>query len=220
MNETFKLSENALVENYNEFITLLNKCFSGERLEKLLHMYSENELGARMVVAPASGRLHFHGCHVGGYIQHIYNVYKCSLGIKTVYNKLGGDCNFTDEELNMCIFHHDLGKLGDEDGEYYLPNESDWHIKNQGKLFNSNPNIWHMDVTHRALYLLQKYDIKLSKNEYMGIMCADGPFGPGEMYYKQFDADKCMKSNIANVMHWSDWMAAKIEYDRWRLSTQ
>jgi len=62
-----------LSENYDKFITALEKVFSGERLEKLKHMYSENELGTELTLAPASGKLNFHNCYEGGYIDHIMN---------------------------------------------------------------------------------------------------------------------------------------------------
>ena len=37
-----------LQQNYDKFIEALKKVFKGERLEKLLHMYSENELGQEL----------------------------------------------------------------------------------------------------------------------------------------------------------------------------
>ena len=40
-----------LQQNYDKFIEALKKVFKGERLEKLLHMYSENELGQELAVA-------------------------------------------------------------------------------------------------------------------------------------------------------------------------
>ena len=37
-----------LQENYDKFIEAIKKVFGGERLEKLLHMYSEEELGTEL----------------------------------------------------------------------------------------------------------------------------------------------------------------------------
>jgi hypothetical protein len=53
-------TEEQLEANYNKFIEAIKKVFSGERLEKLLHMYSEEELGTELAIAPASGKLNFH----------------------------------------------------------------------------------------------------------------------------------------------------------------
>jgi len=48
-------TEEQLEANYNKFIEAIKKVFSGERLEKLLHMYSPEELGTELAIAPASG---------------------------------------------------------------------------------------------------------------------------------------------------------------------
>ena len=42
--------------NYDKFIAIIKKYFTGDRLDKLLHMYSENELGMNLAMSPASGR--------------------------------------------------------------------------------------------------------------------------------------------------------------------
>src|SRR5210317_456609 len=118
-------------ENYDKFIAALKKVFSGARLDKLLHMYSEEELGQELAVAPASGRLAFHSAYVGGYIDHVMNVAKNAYKLKKVFEEGGGTVNFTDEELFFAAFHHDLGKLGDGAEPYYIPQESEWHQKNE-----------------------------------------------------------------------------------------
>ena len=124
-------SAEQLQVNYDKFITFINKVFSGDRLEKLLHMYSETELGTELAIAPASGKLHFHSAYVGGYIDHVMNVCKNSFSVKKLFADQGGLINFTDEELFFAALHHDLGKLGDGEIPHYIPEESDWHRKNQ-----------------------------------------------------------------------------------------
>ena len=47
-----KYNEKQLEENYNKFIEVIKKSFDGERLEKLLHMYSMDELGPNLLVSP------------------------------------------------------------------------------------------------------------------------------------------------------------------------
>ena len=85
-----------LQENYDKFIKFINKVFSGERLEKLLHMYSEEELGTELAIAPASGKLHYHSAYVGGYIDHVMNVCKNAFSMKKLFADQGGRINFTD----------------------------------------------------------------------------------------------------------------------------
>ena len=130
-----------LQANYDKFIEAIKKVFSGERLEKLLHMYSENELGTELALAPASGKLNFHSAYVGGYIDHILNVARNAYKIKKMFEEGGGYVNFTDEELFFAAFHHDLGKLGDGAEPYYLPQTSEWHQKNKLEYFTPQPKV-------------------------------------------------------------------------------
>ena len=69
-------TEQELLTNYDRFISIIKKYFIGERLEKLLHMYSEEELGVNLTISPASGNVGYHNCYTGGYIDHIFNVCK------------------------------------------------------------------------------------------------------------------------------------------------
>ena len=76
-----------LQENYNKFIEFVKKVFKDnpERLEKLLVMYSANELGEELLLAPASGKLHYHSAYIGGYIDHIMNVCRNAFNIKKMF---------------------------------------------------------------------------------------------------------------------------------------
>ncbi len=59
-------TEQQLRENYEKFIQILKKYFTGERLEKLLFMYSEKELGINLTLSPASGSIYYHNAYIGG----------------------------------------------------------------------------------------------------------------------------------------------------------
>ena len=56
--------------------------------------------------------------------------------------------------------HHDLGKVGDLEHDYYVPNESEWHRKNQGAIYTHNKELQHMTVTDRAIFLLGHFKIE------------------------------------------------------------
>ena len=110
------------------------------------------------------------------YLEKAENEYTTDL-LKKLWEDGGATINFSDEELIFAAMHHDLGKCGDELGnEFYSPNESDWHVKNMGKIYEVNPDIEHMDVTDRSFFLLQQYGIKYSSREFYGIRLADGMY--------------------------------------------
>ena len=106
-----RYNEKQLEENYNKFLEALKKSFDGERLEKLLHMYSMEELGPNLMLSPASGNVNYHNAYEGGYIDHVMNVARNSLRMLKLYKEAGGIVDFTQEELLFSAFHHDLGKL-------------------------------------------------------------------------------------------------------------
>lgn len=203
-----------LQQNYNNFLEAVKRTFDGERLEKLLHMYSEDELGENLMVSPASGNVNYHNAYDGGYIDHIMNVVKNSLKVKELYKSIGGVINFTDEELLFSAFHHDLGKLGDKGEVHYLPNDSEWHIKNRGEYYMSNPELSYLTHTDRTFFLLNKYGIQYTENEYFGIKLTDGMYDEDNVkYYKVFNPDNYLQSNIQYILHWADHMSTCKERD-------
>jgi hypothetical protein len=205
-------TEQELKTNYEKFLKILEKYFTGERLEKLLHMYSESELGGNLMISPASGNLNFHNAYPGGYIDHIFNVCKNAIAMKNVFVSQGGVPDFTDEELIFVALHHDLGKLGTKEELHYAPNESDWHVKNKGEVYTRNSNNSYMAITDRTFFLLNRYGIQYNENEYFGIKLTDGMYDEDNVkYYKVFDVSKYLKSNIQFVLHWADHMSTIIE---------
>lgn len=212
-------NEKELHENYLKFIEALKKVFSGERLEKLLHMYSENELGTELAVAPASGKEHFHSAYTGGYIDHVLNVARNAYKMKKIYEEGGIKCDFTDEELFFAAFHHDLGKLGTKDKPHYVEETSDWHRKNQGAVFKLNDENHYMDVTHRALWLLNQYGIQYTEKEMIGIMLADGLYNEAtKPYFISFQPGTRLKTDLPYILHWADHMSCRQENKQWQES--
>ena len=206
-------TDQELNENYDKFIGAIKKVFKGDRLEKLLFMYSETELGPNLLLSPASGNVDYHNAYEGGYVDHIMNVVSNSLRMKKTFVDAGGTLDFTDEELLFSAFHHDLGKLGDPGKMNYIKNPSDWHVKNQGKIFTSNPDLNFMDLTDRTFHTLQKYGIIVSENEHFGIQLTDGMYDESNVkYLKTFDPTKTLKMTLPRILHWADHMSTVIEY--------
>jgi len=210
-----RYDEKQLEENYNKFIEALKKSFSGERLEKLLHMYSMDELGPNLMLSPASGNKHYHNAYEGGYIDHVMNVARNSLRMMKLYKEAGGIIDFEQEELLFAAFHHDLGKLGDKGNLHYVSNDSEWHIKNRGEFYKRNTELSYLTATDRTFLLLNNYGVQFTENEYFGIKLTDGMYDEDNVkYYKVFDVSKYLKTNIQYILHWADHMSTTIERDR------
>ena len=123
----------------------------------------------------------------------------------------------TDEELIFAAMHHDLGKVGDMEHDYYIPEDSDWHRKNTGSIFKHNPKLEFMTVTDRALFLLQHFGISMSSNEYIGLRLTDGMYeDANKKYLVTFRPEFSLRSNIARILHQADVMSTFIESDEWK----
>ena len=181
-------------------------------------MYSEKELGTELTLAPASGKLNFHNCYEGGYIDHIMNVARNAHKIKKIFEEGGGYVNFTDEELLFAAFNHDLGILGDGKEPYYIPQDSEWHQKNKKEYFVHNPKLQYFDVTDRAFWLLNKYGITYTQKEQLGIMMADGLYNEAtKKYWISYNEDFQLKTDLPYILHWADNMSTRQENSEYRV---
>ena len=211
-----QLTEKQITDNWNELRTIVNNTFSGDRLEKLNKLYDDFE--DRMIVAPASAKKAFHNAMVGGYVEHILHVVKMSQQIRDVWESNGAMINFTNEELIFAALHHDLGKIGDLEGnDYYIIQENDWRVKNMGEVYTHNEDISsYMTVTDRALFILQHYGIEMTEWEYLGLKLTDGLYeDANEKYLAGYNPAWRLKSNIAYILHQADMMATHIESNQW-----
>ena len=209
------LQAKQIEENWNSLIQLIEDNFSGERKENLLKMY--NHLKDRMMFAPASSKEHFHNAFPGGYVEHVLNITRAVKSVYQTWKDHGAHINFTEEEMIFATLHHDLGKVGDDEMDYYIPNESEWHRKNQGKIYTPNPKLQYMNVSDRSLWLLQKFDIKLNQTEYIGLKLADGLYEEGnKQYFISFTPDFELQTNLPHIIHQADMLASKTERDNWK----
>ena len=210
-----QLTPEQIQENWQQLRDLITETFEGERLEKLNEMYDYFE--DRMIIAPASGKEHYHNAHVGGYVEHVLHVTDCAVQLKRVWEDNNATINFSDDELIFAAIHHDLGKVGDMDKDYYVPQESEWNRKNKGEIFTHNDDLQYMTVTDRAIFLLNQFGLVMSENEYIGLRLTDGLYEEAnKSYYISYNPAWQLKSNIAYILHQADSMATHIEYDEWK----
>lgn len=222
MIEKHNLTEEELKQNYDEFIKLVGDIFTGERKECLLKMYDEKGgYGISTLVAPASLAEHFHLCFPGGYLIHVMRVRKCAHAMKKLYTAMGGTVDFTDEELDFAALHHDLGKLGDpEKGEYYVAEDQDWK-RRKGEIYKLNPELQYMDVTDRAVYVLQRFGVKYNWKEYLGIKLSDGMYKEAnQSYLKAYNKDFYLKTDLPRIIHMADYMSTCTELNQWLLKNK
>ena len=211
------LEAEKIKENWERYRVLVNQFFP-TRKDALNRMY--DELEDRMVFMPASSMEHFHNAFAGGYVDHILRVMECAEALHFTWSSQGADMSgYTREELLFAAMHHDLGKAGfpGDGNEVYQIETSDWHRKNQGKLYKTNANIPFAMVPDLSIWLLQEYGVKVSWNEYQAIKIHDGMYDEANKpYFVARSAQAKLKTNLPVILHHADHMASIIEYERWK----
>ena len=203
--------------NWERYRELVNVYFP-TRKDQLNKMYDEFE--DRMAMMPASSMAHFHNAFAGGYVDHVLRVIACAEKLYESWSEMGADmAGYTIEELRFAAMHHDLGKVGfpGDGNEVYQIETSDWHRKNQNKMYRHNENIPFTMVPDLSIWLLQEYGIKLSWTEYQAIKIHDGMYDDANKpYFVARSAQAKLKTNLPIILHHADHMAAQIEFERWR----
>jgi len=204
-----KLTEEELLENLGVLTKVIETKITGDRREKLLALH--DDWADRIAIAPASMKTSYHNCFVGGYVLHVLNVVK---GVSLIYDcwkKMGAVLDFTTEEMYMSAVCHDLGKIGTEEEDYYIPTDEQWMVK-KGQIYTMNPKIQYMKVPERSLLVLQNRGIAVSEKEYLAIKLHDGLYeDSNKAYYISYSEDYSLKTNLPYILHQADLMASKSE---------
>lgn len=205
-----KLTAEQIQQNINKFNEYIEKYITGERKQKMINFYKEIE--ETLTISPASTKLAHHNCFPGGYLDHVLRVTEMALVIDRVWDKFNQKKNYTLEELVFSCLNHDLGKLGTNDEPFYIPNDSEWHIKNQGAHYKYNNKLTHMRVSDRSLFYLQQANIEVSENEFLTVKLHDGLYeDANKSYYITYSPDAELKTNLPYIVHQADLAASRIE---------
>jgi hypothetical protein len=211
------LEAEKIKSNWERYREIVNTMFPTRKAE-LNRLYDDFE--DRLVLMPASSVAHFHNAFAGGYVDHILRVIDCTKALYATWQSMGADMSgYTEEEMIFAAMHHDLGKAGfpGDGNEVYQVETSDWHRKNQNKMYRHNENIPFTMVPDLSIWLLQEYGVKLSWTEYQAIKIHDGMYDDANKpYFIARSAQAKLKTNLPLLLHHADHMASQIEYERWR----
>jgi hypothetical protein len=151
--------------DYDKFQALCEKV--GPRSENLKALIEK--LGERLVMSPSSDRNEYFNSFPGGLLNHALKILESSYKIAK-----GCGIEVPNESIILCSLFCLIGKVGDEKHDFYLPQDNNWRKENLGENYKFNDKLPHMRTTHRSLYLLQKFGVELSYDEWMAILLADG----------------------------------------------
>jgi len=208
------LKAEQIQSNLEQFYSNIEQYIAEPRKSQLLKLYKGQE--ELLAMAPASSKASFHNSFPGGYVDHINRVVVAALAISTVWMDFGANTTtFTREELVFSAINHDLGKLGLDGKPRYLPNDSEWHVKNQGANYKPNAELPFLPVQDNSLFILQLAGIQLSVNEYIAIKIHDGLYDDGnKAYLISGQNESKLRSSLPLILHQADMLASRVEWEK------
>jgi hypothetical protein len=200
--------------NWNELIDYIEKYISEPRKENLIQFYKTYE--DRIILMPAAHKKEYHNSFPGGYVEHVLRVIRCAIKQATLWEEEGCDMStFTMEELVFSALNHDLGKMGSENEESYIPQTDNWRREKLGEEYMFNTKVQFASVPDRGLFLLQSHNIPYTFNEMIAIQTHDGLYDEAnKKYFLSFMPEQKPRTSLPFILHQADLMAARIEFER------
>jgi hypothetical protein len=208
------LTAEQIQDNWNELIRVIETNISSPRKEKLLEFY--NQYSDRLMLMPAAHKKEYHNAFPGGYVEHVLRVVRCAIKQSNLWEDEGADMStFTIEELIFSALNHDLGKMGSEDEDSYIPQTDQWRKDKLGEDYMFNTKVPFSSVPDRGLFLLQSHGIQYTFNEMVAIQTHDGLYDEAnKKYLINFMPEQKPRTSLPFILHQADLMAARIEFER------
>jgi len=200
--------------NWDTFTSNIETHITGDRKQALLDFY--NKYQERIMLMPAAHKKEYHNSFPGGYVEHVNRVVRCALKQAKLWEEEGCDMStFTTEELVFAAINHDLGKMGDEDNESYIPQTDKWRREKLGEDYMFNKQVPFSSVPDRGLFMLQSHGVIYTFNEMLAIQTHDGLYDvANEKYLKAYMPEQKPRTSLPFILHQADLMAARIEFER------
>jgi len=122
-------------------------------------------LGEAFIKAPATNMADYHNAFEGGLIAHLIKTATYAVKFN---NSLPDDEKVNQDSLIKVCFLHQIGKAN-----LYTPCTSEWHRKNQGKMYEFNQDLTSMRVSERSIYYAVSNGVKFTEEEYTAILNSD-----------------------------------------------
>jgi len=189
----------SLYEKYTNYISLLND-------ENVDNMF--NTIGERLLTSSYGMRKDEAYCGRGGLIKFALDSFSFANKIyKGLETEMPG---LSKRSILMITLLFPLGRLGDLENNLFIEQKSEWHRDKLGQLYDWNEKCPKMSVSHRTLFLLQSFGIKLTYEEMLGIICSGG---------MHLEENKFYLHNLPQVSHLCIH-AIDLAYEKEKLNTK
>ena len=207
------LTAEQIQQNWDQFLSYIDEYISEPRKTYLKNFYEK--YAERIMLMPASHKKEYHNAFPGGYVEHVNRVIQAALKFDQVWTEFGVAKNYTTEELVFSAMNHDLGKMGDEKNESYIPQTDQWRKDKLGEDYKFNDKLEFMSVPDRGLYLLTQHGVSYTKNEFLAIKLHDGLYDEANKpYLVNWMPETKPRTSLIYIVHQADLMASRIEFER------
>jgi hypothetical protein len=208
------LTAEQIQDNWEELMSYIDGYITSPRKEKVLEFY--NQYSERLMLMPAAHKKEYHNAFPGGYVEHVLRVIRCALKQYDLWASEGADMTtFTSEELVFSALNHDLGKMGSEEEDSYIPQTDQWRKDKLGEDYMFNTKVPFSSVPDRGLFMLQSHGIQYTFNEMVAIQTHDGLYDEAnKKYLMAFMPEQKPRTSLPFILHQADLMAARIEFER------
>jgi hypothetical protein len=208
------LTAEEIQNNWLRLIGFIEDHITSPRKENLLKFYDKYQ--ERLILMPAAHKKEYHNAFPGGYVEHVNRVITCALHLHELWGQMGADLTtYTKEELVFSALNHDLGKMGDEENDSYIPQTDNWRREKLGEDYMFNTKVPFASVPDRGLFLLQSHGIQYTFNEMLTIQTHDGLYDEAnKKYLMTYLPEQKPRTSLPFIIHQADLMAARIEFER------
>jgi hypothetical protein len=209
-----KLTAEQIQDNWDKLLSRIDAYITEPRRSNLKAFYEK--YSERLMLMPAAHKKEYHNAFPGGYVDHVLRVIDCALKLNNIWVEMGvDDTTYTIEELVFSALNHDLGKIGDEENESYIPQTDQWRRDKLGEDYMFNTKVQFASVPDRGLFLLQSHGIPYTFNEMIAIQTHDGLYDEGnKKYLMTFMPEQRPRTSLPYIVHQADLMAARIEFEK------
>jgi len=209
-----QLNAEQIKGNWDILMSRIDTYISEPRRTQVKEFYSKYQ--ERIIMMPAAHKKEYHNAFPGGYVDHVIRVIDCSLKLHNIWEEMGTDTStYTKEELVFSALNHDLGKMGDDQYEAYIPQTDQWRKDKLGEDYMFNTKLAFASVPDRSLFLLMSHSIQYSFNEMVAIQTHDGLYDEGnKKYLMTYMPEQKPRTALPLILHQADMMAARIEFEK------
>lgn len=189
--------EEKIISNFEMFQKILSK--TGDRASALSEFISRH--GERIATCPSHNLVKRTTSAPGGLVEHSLNTFKIA---RKLVEATG--VNVSSESLAIVCLLHEIGKIGDDEKDYFIAQDSSWH-RERGQVYTYNPDLPKMTHEHRTLYLLQSNGVHLTMDEWIAILTQRGTASEENRFYAGCE------NNLAVILQSAVRMAIMKEED-------